>query len=47
MRLYIPLVVVPNPDLAENHQVQLAKKLEELEYIVYGKLGSVLLLKIR
>lgn len=38
LRLEIPTVVVPNPDLLDNHQLELAEVLAEQNYVVHGKL---------
>lgn len=41
MRFGLPLVVVPNEDLAGNHQVELAVELERLKYAVYGRINDL------
>ncbi|KAF2768545.1 hypothetical protein EJ03DRAFT_328202 [Teratosphaeria nubilosa] len=38
LRLSAPLVVVPNPALLDNHQLELAEALAEQEYVVHGRL---------
>lgn len=38
MRLSVPLIVVPNPTLLDNHQVELAEELAKQDYVVHGKL---------
>jgi beta-1,4-N-acetylglucosaminyltransferase len=38
LRAGVPLVVVPNPDLADNHQQELADQLAGLGYAIIGKL---------
>lgn len=38
LRLNVPLVVVPNPSLLDNHQLELAEVLEQQGYVVHGKL---------
>lgn len=38
LRVDVPLVVVPNSELLDNHQVELAEALAEQEYVVHGKL---------
>jgi len=34
MRLGVPLVVVPNPSLKDNHQKELANELQKQGYVV-------------
>ena len=41
MRISVPLIVVPNPDLLDNHQIELAEVLSEQEYVVYGHLDNL------
>jgi beta-1,4-N-acetylglucosaminyltransferase len=38
LRLDVPLVVVPNPDLLDNHQVELAEELAAQGYVIHGSL---------
>lgn len=38
MRIEVPVIVVPNPDLLDNHQVELAEVLAEQNYVVHGNL---------
>lgn len=38
LRVDVPLVVVPNSELLDNHQVELADALADQEYVVHGKL---------
>jgi beta-1,4-N-acetylglucosaminyltransferase len=50
LRIDVPLVVVPNSELLDNHQVELADALAEQEYVVHGKLeyvSSLCLMSIR
>ncbi|KAI5280459.1 N-acetylglucosaminyldiphosphodolichol N-acetylglucosaminyltransferase catalytic subunit alg13 [Ascosphaera aggregata] len=39
MRLGVPLIVVPNPDLMNNHQDELAHALSKENYVLHGRLG--------
>ncbi|KAI1933128.1 N-acetylglucosaminyldiphosphodolichol N-acetylglucosaminyltransferase catalytic subunit alg13 [Ophidiomyces ophidiicola] len=41
MRFGVPTVVVPNPELLHNHQVELAQQLSSVGYVMHGKLGSL------
>ncbi|KAK4504159.1 hypothetical protein PRZ48_005075 [Zasmidium cellare] len=41
LRLSVPLIVVPNSELLDNHQVELAEALAEQEYVVHGKLENL------
>ncbi|KAK3686273.1 N-acetylglucosaminyldiphosphodolichol N-acetylglucosaminyltransferase catalytic subunit alg13 [Vermiconidia calcicola] len=41
LRVSIPLIVVPNSTLLDNHQVELAEALEEQEYVVHGQLENL------
>lgn len=34
LRLGVPLIVVPNPDLSDNHQQELADGLERQDYVI-------------
>ncbi|MCJ1415234.1 N-acetylglucosaminyldiphosphodolichol N-acetylglucosaminyltransferase catalytic subunit alg13 [Xylographa parallela] len=41
LRLAVPVVVVPNTALLDNHQEELAAELAAQGYVVYGKLGDL------
>lgn len=41
MRIEVPVIVVPNTDLLDNHQVELAEVLAEQSYVVHGNLRYV------
>ena len=38
LRIAVPIIVVPNPDLLNNHQVELAEALAAQGYVVHGHL---------
>ena len=42
LRLAVPLVVVPNPSLLDNHQEELAEEMARQGYAIHGHLESVL-----
>lgn len=37
----MPIIVVPNSELLDNHQVELAEALAEQEYVVHGRLENL------
>ncbi|KAG9698665.1 glycosyltransferase family 1 protein, partial [Aureobasidium melanogenum] len=41
LRVDVPLVVAPNSELLDNHQVELADALADQEYVVHGKLEDL------
>ncbi|KAI5240277.1 hypothetical protein E4T47_08216 [Aureobasidium subglaciale] len=41
LRLDVPIVVVPNSELLDNHQIELAEALAEQEYVVHGRLENL------
>ncbi|KAI9694748.1 MAG: N-acetylglucosaminyldiphosphodolichol N-acetylglucosaminyltransferase catalytic subunit alg13 [Bathelium mastoideum] len=41
LRIGVPLVVVPNPELLDNHQVELAEALAAQGYVVHGSLDNL------
>jgi beta-1,4-N-acetylglucosaminyltransferase len=43
LRISVPLIVVPNETLLDNHQVELAEALAAQEYVVHGKLKNLAL----
>jgi UDP-N-acetylglucosamine transferase subunit ALG13 len=38
MRLDVPIIVVPNTSLLDNHQAELAEELQRQGYAIYGHL---------
>jgi len=38
MRIDCPLIVVPNPELMDNHQEELAETMAGFEYLVHGSI---------
>ncbi|KZF19589.1 glycosyltransferase family 1 protein [Xylona heveae TC161] len=41
LRIAVPLIVVPNPSLLNNHQIELAEELASMGYVVHGKLANL------
>ena len=41
LRISVPIIVVPNPYLLDNHQEELAEELAKLGYVVHGNLKYV------
>lgn len=41
MRIMCPLVVVPNPELMDNHQLELAETMAQFDYLVHGQLDNL------
>ncbi|KAK5937480.1 N-acetylglucosaminyldiphosphodolichol N-acetylglucosaminyltransferase catalytic subunit alg13 [Knufia obscura] len=41
LRVELPIIVVPNPELLDNHQLELAEVLAEQNYVVHGELGKL------
>lgn len=41
MRVEVPMIVVPNEDLLDNHQIELAQELSKQGYVVHGRLEAL------
>lgn len=38
LRIEVPIIVIPNADLLDNHQVELAEEMSRQGYVVHGRL---------
>ena len=41
MRLAVPIIVIPNEQLLDNHQAELARELNRLGYVVHAKIDGL------
>jgi beta-1,4-N-acetylglucosaminyltransferase len=41
LRLSVPIIVVPNPSLLDDHQTELAEELESQGYVIHGQLEEL------